>query len=274
MLWRKEANMKYTDMCIFVDQNVPNIINPGENPDLENKIYNYLWLIIKALAIKKRMFASFSDYDPYAFYGATRIFFALRKNLLNQGKVIKGKEIRPIKSCLNYIKALLHPMKLEYQKEAYAEIISAEFTSKKFDAFKMKETLKFQAQEAHDVPETFKKYVIDSMKDSHTILNKVLEKSPFAPDSIDYYRLKVTILLNCQLMLKKHKKLNTVPDSIIMWKLPKSLNGYVKVLMSEFFTELKKEIMECYNESAIDDETLEYLISSPEGDFKKHEEQY
>jgi hypothetical protein len=44
--------------------------------------------------------------------------------------------------------------------------------------------------------------------------------------------------------------------------------------MSEFFTELKKEIMECYNESAIDDETLEYLISSPEGDFKKHEEQY
>jgi hypothetical protein len=59
-----------------------------------------------------------------------------------------------------------------------------------------------------------------------------------------------------------------------MWKLPKHLSGYVKVLMSEFFTELKKEIMECYNESAIDDETLEYLISSPEGDFKKHEEQY
>ena len=54
MLWRKEANMKYTDMCIFIDQNVPNIINPGENPDLENKIYNYLWLIIKALAIKKK----------------------------------------------------------------------------------------------------------------------------------------------------------------------------------------------------------------------------
>ena len=64
-------------------------------------------------------------------------------------------------------------------------------------------------------------------------------------------------------------------ESIIMWKLPKHLSGYVKGVMSEFFTELKKEKRNygVYNESAIDDETLEYLISSPEGDFK-HEEQY
>ena len=39
MIYKKPPSMKYTDMCIFIDQNVPNIINPGENPDLENKIY-------------------------------------------------------------------------------------------------------------------------------------------------------------------------------------------------------------------------------------------
>ena len=265
MLWRKEANMKYTDLCIFIDENVPNIVNPGENPDLENKIYNYLWLLIKALAIKKRMFTNFSDYDPFAFYGATRVFFALRKNLWNQGKVIKGKNIRPIKSCLNYIKSIMHPMKLDYQKEAYAEIISAEFTSKQFDAFQMRENLKMQAQDDHGVAETFRDYIVDSMKDSYVILDRVLEKSPFTKNSPEYGRLKITILLNCYTMLKKHKKLNNVPDSITMWKLPKSLSGYVKVLMSEFFTELKKEIMDCYNESVIDDSTLEYLISAPEG---------
>ena len=42
MLWKKPANMKFTDLCIFIDQNVPNIVNPGENPELENTIYNYL----------------------------------------------------------------------------------------------------------------------------------------------------------------------------------------------------------------------------------------
>ena len=51
------------------------------------------------------MFNSFQDYDGYSFYAANRLFFALRKNLENQGKIIKGKEIRPIKSCLNYTKS-------------------------------------------------------------------------------------------------------------------------------------------------------------------------
>jgi hypothetical protein len=122
MLWKKPANLKYTDLCIYIDENVPKILNPGEHPDIENTIYNYLWLLVKALAIKKCMFTDFQDYDMYAFYAANRLFFALRKNQLNQGKTIKGKLIRPIKSCLNYTKALLYPMKIEYQRESFREV--------------------------------------------------------------------------------------------------------------------------------------------------------
>ena len=51
MLFKKPSNLKYTDLCQFIDANVPNIVNPGENPELENTIYNYLWLLVKALAI-------------------------------------------------------------------------------------------------------------------------------------------------------------------------------------------------------------------------------
>ena len=83
-------------------------------------------MLVKALAIKKHMFESFQDYDPYCFYAAERLFFAIRKNYLNQGKIIKGKEIRPIKSCLNYTKKLLYPMKIEYQRQSYQTIISEE----------------------------------------------------------------------------------------------------------------------------------------------------
>ncbi len=53
MIWKKPANMKYTDLCIFIDENVPKIVTPGEHPELENTIYNYLWLLVKALAIKR-----------------------------------------------------------------------------------------------------------------------------------------------------------------------------------------------------------------------------
>ena len=129
MQWKKDPEKKYTDLCIYIDKNIPNIVEPGEHPDIENTVYNYLWLVVKALAIKKCMFNNFQDYDPYAFYAANRLYFALKKNYLNQGKTIKGKLIRPIKSCLNYMKALLYPMKIEYQNETFREIISEEFAS-------------------------------------------------------------------------------------------------------------------------------------------------
>ena len=145
MLYKKPSSMRYTDLCIYIDQNVPNIINPGEHPEIEGTVYNYLWLLVKALAIKKCMFNKFEDYDGYAFYSATRLYLALRKNYLNQGKTIKGKQIKPIKSCLNYTKALLYPMKIEYQRETFKEIIEEEFVSKKFDAFAYKEQLKNDA---------------------------------------------------------------------------------------------------------------------------------
>ena len=95
MLYKKPQNLRYTELCMYVDENVPKIANPGEHADIEATVYNYLWLLVKALAIKKCMFNKFEDYDGYAFYAATRLFLALRKNYLNQGKVIKGKKIKP-----------------------------------------------------------------------------------------------------------------------------------------------------------------------------------
>jgi hypothetical protein len=29
-------------MCMYIDENVTKIVNPGEYPDIEDKIYNYL----------------------------------------------------------------------------------------------------------------------------------------------------------------------------------------------------------------------------------------
>ena len=234
MLWKKPANMKFTDLCIFIDQNVPNIVNPGENPELENTIYNYLWLLVKALAIKKRMFTDFKDYDMYAFYAANRLFFALRKNQINQGKTIKGKEIRPIKSCLNYTKALLYPMKIEYQRESFKEVIDAEFVSKKFDAFTYKEQLKNKARSQSDVSQHFKELVQELFIQSGTILDKILQKSPFNKATPEYQNLKISILLTSIQILKNKKKLDAVPQSIILWHLPKSMTNYTKILLKEF----------------------------------------
>ena len=206
MIWKKPAELKYTDLCIYIDENVPKIINPGEYPEIENTIYNYLWLLVKALAIKKCMFTDFKDYDTYAFYAANRLFFALRKNQVNQGKTIKGKLIRPIKSCLNYTKALLYPMKIEYQRESFKEIIEEEFVSKKFDAFAYKEQLKGRARDNAGVTSQFKNHVCDVLQSTGTLLDEVLQKSPFNSSTPEYQNLKISILLNSIQILKNKKR--------------------------------------------------------------------
>ena len=258
--WKKDPKLKYTDLCIFIDQNIPNIATPGEYPEIENQVYNYLWLLVKALAIKKCMFKNFNDYDGYATHAANRLFFALRKNYLNQGKIIKGKQIRPIKSCLNYTKALLYPMKVEYQNEAFKEVITEEFVSKKFDSFMYKEKLKSEAYLAQGTPDKFRTLVKSSLESIDTLMDKVLKDSLFVTNPTIYRKLKISLLLNALNSLKVKKRLDSEIPTIIVWKLPKSMGGYIRVLLKEFYTELKLEILDCHDAVSIDDDMLEKLL--------------
>lgn len=272
MQWKKDPKMKYTDMCMFIDANIQNIVNPGEYPDIEDKVYNYLWLLVKALAIKKCMFNNFDDYDPFAFYAANRLYFAIRKNYWNQGKTIKGKQIRPIKSCLNYTKALLYPMKIEYQNETFKEIVSEEFVSKKFDAFAFKEQMRHNAQDAQSTNMQFKEYIRGAFKNVESILDKVLKKSPFNPNSSEYKRLRMSLLLNAINSINSKNKLSSDVPTIVLWKLPKSMASYVRILLKEFYAELKMEIMECYQLVAVTDDMLDKLLQPPKEDIEIYED--
>ena len=272
MQWKKDPDLKYTDLCIYIDKNIPNIAVPGENPDIENTVYNYLWLVVKALAIKKCMFNNFQDYDPYAFYAANRLFFALRKNLWNQGKTIKGKEIKPIKSCLNYMKALLYPMKIEYQNETFREIISEEFVSKKFDSFSFTESMRADARASQGVNESFIAYVKSSFEQIGSLADEVLKRSPFSPRTVDYKKLKISLMLNAINSLKVKKKLDSDLPTILLWKLPKSMSNYVRILLKEFYSEIMLEIMECYKASDIDDATVDKILQNASEDRENYED--
>ena len=275
MIFKKPSSMRYTEMCIYIDQNIPKLVNPGEYPEIENTVYNYLWLLVKALAIKKCMFKNFEDYDMYSFYAATRLYNALRKNQLNQGKVIKGKLIRPIKSCLNYTKALLYPMKIEYQRENFREIIEEEFVSTKFDAIAYQECLKDEARDNAEVLRTFRTYIYDTVKQSDKLLDNILQKTPFNKKSSEYKNLKMSIILTSIYVLKNKKKLNAAgAQSVILWHLPKSMSNYTKILLKEFFTAIKQEVIDCYKTADLSEETLASILAETTKEWYENENQY
>lgn len=272
MQWKKDPGMKYTDMCIFIDKHIPVIAQPGKDPKVENTVYNYLWLLVKALAIKKRMFQNFQDYDGYAFHAASRLFFALRNNYNNQGKTIKGKVIRPIKSCLNYTKALLYPMKVEYQNEHYNVIFDEKAFSEKFDAFALSEQLKAAAradQESTFLNELCLQQSLGLFKSS---IQRILNKSAFRPQSVEFYRIKMSIMLTFVKSLKLTGSLTTSISSVSLWRLPKSLAGYVKVLYTEAILDFKKQLVQNFSIGAIDEDLLDRMIANPDGGFINHED--
>jgi hypothetical protein len=164
-------------------------------------------------------------------------------------------------------------MKIEYQREAYREIISEEFVSKKFDAFMYKEHLKTEVKENQGVNIAFWDYLKDSLENIGYLIDKVLQKSPFQRTSPEYNRLKVSIMLNSIYILKNKKKLDANQQTIILWKLPKSMNNYVRILLKEFFMELKLEIMDSYKAVDLDDNVVEKLLQET-GDANNYEDQY
>ena len=82
------------------------------------------------------------------------------------------------------------------------------------------------------------------------------------------------MLLNALNSLKVKKRLDSDLPTVIVWKLPKSMSGYVRVLLKEFYTELKLEILDCHKAVSIDDATLEKLICNVESEGGGYEEQY
>lgn len=274
IMWRKPDNLKYTDLCIYIDAHSAELVDADVNDEVPNLIYNYIYLLVKALAIKKRMFENFNDYDGYALQSANRLFFALKKSYMNEGKVIKGKTIKPIKSILNYTKALLHPMKLEYLNTQYNIKTRASEVAKQFDSFTYKQTLKERVWDSQRNTEKFKDSVIELFYEFNKTLDAVLKKSPFRSNSPEYKKIKISILLNCLQNLKDKNGINADPITVKVWKLPKSMNNYIRVFITELGTSLKHEIMSFYNDLQIEDKILDYLISNPSGEYNENEDKY
>lgn len=274
IMWRKPDNLKYTDLCIYIDAHSAELVDADVNDEVPNLIYNYIYLLVKALAIKKRMFENFNDYDGYALQSANRLFFALKKSYMNEGKVIKGKTIKPIKSILNYTKALLHPMKLEYLNTQYNIKTRASETAKQFDSFTYKQTLKERVWDSQRNTEKFKDSVIELFYEFNKTLDVVLKRSPFRQNSPEYKKIKISILLNCLQNLRDKNGINADPVTVKVWKLPKSMNNYIRVFITELGTSLKHEIMNFYNDLQIEDKILDYLISNPSGEYNENEDKY
>lgn len=129
--------MKYTDLCKYIDatmyerdeNNNPTSLRELTDAEIE-KVYNYLYNLIYALSVKKKLFTNKFDYDAFCLETAGAIYMRLRKD--NQNFDVNAKQNRAIKSIRNYLDGVLDFRAVTWRQTNYLEIINPEYDS--FDA--------------------------------------------------------------------------------------------------------------------------------------------
>lgn len=276
--YNKPADMKYTDMCIYIDEHIGEIINTGEHPDVERTIFEYLYHIVYALACKGTFFHSFDEYDSFSLFSAGELFLCFRNKLLNEGKEVRGKVVQPIKSCLNFIKSVLFPLKDNYQKQTFSQVFNPEVGQ---DTSVISSDLKTSIQ-ADYLPE-FENSLRDVFIDfKDKIYKNILLKTPYRNDSGFIRKLYISCMLTLlyqwtlptKLSVKLSKKATAVnytnkylensefQNEIILWHIDEKYHDYVHLLVNKIKRYITDEVQDTRSYYELGDETVDNILKT------------
>ena len=117
-MFKKPKDVTYTQMAIFIDENVYR-----EDLDEETKatIFKYLYFLSNMLAAKARFFTSGIQYEEFSLYVASNVYLRLTNKKQYQLNSDGLPKMTKLKSCLNYLKKVLYPQKVDFQQKFYSQ---------------------------------------------------------------------------------------------------------------------------------------------------------
>lgn len=273
--YRKDSKLRYVDMAIYIDREI-------KNPDCdEEKCFEYMYQLFYILSVKGRMFQTASDYDNYALYGATQLFLRYRKEREPDSK------LKPIKSCLNYIKKILYPLKVNYQKSNFFQVfqegaLGGNAPTTLTDA-KVAEARKL----TDDLLKAEYKYYLTQLPST---VEHVLRESPYSNNPVMMHNLYISCLLTLLKMItmsnKNRAKLDNkearcLPttdlmdkiyveesqDDVVVYHLEKSMRNYVKLLVNRCKGEIAHDLRYIVGSYELSDSIVKEILTQPLEDY-------
>lgn len=254
MIFKKPPNMRYTQLAMFVDAHIRD-----KDEKTQQLCFEYIWHLFYILAVKGKMFNSGRDYDEYALYAATQLYLRYKKEDSE-----KGANLKPIKSCLNYIKRILYPLKVNYQKANFEQV----FQEGSLQGNAPTQILDDKINDIRNLNSSLVSvecnYYLSSI---HSSIKGILEKTPYRNDKAILHGLYISCLLTflksitlskrslARLEDRKAKKLTlegvldqlyareSREDNVVLYHLDPSMHNYVAFL----FNKIKKEVIKDLN---------------------------
>lgn len=280
MLYKKPANMKYVDMAIYIDEHVRD-----ENADM-SLIFSYMWQLFYILAYKKGMFQNPKDYEEYALYGATQLLLRYEKEKISPS-------LTPIKSSLNYIKRLLYPFKVNYQKATFAQIFKEESLNEQPLAIRDNEIRKARSSEdsfievestyyLSQLPKTIKYLISDSpyVNDKATFSNiylscllTLLKKFTMSRVSLEKLQSReekgTSVLKLIDKIYQEEEK-----DNVVVYHLDPSMANYISTLVNRCRKEIVKDLRIIVGSHELSDAIVKDILAQPAIDLLELRERY
>ncbi|MBO5712265.1 MAG: hypothetical protein J6R47_05440 [Acholeplasmatales bacterium] len=260
MTFYKPLKISYTDMCIWIDDNMYK-----EDCD-EAKLYEYLYHIINMFARKNSYFRSEACYDEFALSSASRLFMR-----------IKDSRLTEIKSILNYIKTIIYPYKVDFEKDVYAE-------SPQDNAFIYTDSYCLSTSLLDEIDLFDKidfKYTLD---DICTIIKRYLSKIPYKKNSSEWLNIYTSCLLTFLASIKFESKIKLTKQDItdkelhslylasqqqdvVLYHLDRSYSNYIKILVNELKSLIAKELsIEQHSQISSENALKSIIIASMESE--------
>lgn len=284
--FNKDENYKkysgvYTNYAIYIDNNIKNIVNTGENPIIEQNVFNYITKICFVLACKERYFDTFAHYDDFSHYAAGELYNVFRNKYVNAGIEKRGKVVQPIKSSLNFIRKTLYALKVDYSKKFFSDTSSANWSEK--NAASKKKEIQDKKQAAigsclrESVENDYSYLIQDAVEESiaqlPNYLKELLNNSPFKNDKLTCHKLYLSCLITfayrlsgiddlSENKLSKKKYLNKNNNCIILWHLDDSMKSYVDILLIRLKERLSQEVKTDISSYSIDESTMDNILNT------------
>lgn len=270
MTYKKPANITYVGMCKYFDDN----IYKSDRDD--TLLFQYLYHICYMLACKTIRFQTFEYYDDFALYASTRLY--LKYPMVTNGEIVVDED-KKIKSILNYTRATLYPLKVDYQRETFAQVYSYD---NEIDSTSLTDSIKNSIQKEYS--DELQEYVTDALKALPKIIKRKINETLYKNDVLISKRLYISCVLSLingmtlsnskkQKILKKSdineresliiKSLQRERiNSIILWHLDETMRDYVQILVNKIRKELEKDITQTRNQLNLSDVELESIMMS------------
>lgn len=283
----KPSNLKYTDLCIYIDNTVyerDENNNPIKlkkmTPYEEEKVYNYLYNLIGALTYKNKYFLNPQDREDFIFDFSTETFLRLTNPKQDFSKDFRDKtnkrRLSPIKSVLNYIKGILNFSIMDYRNLNYKETLDPNYNSQE-EILGCKEMLEEQIRSTYQ--QSYQELLLEQFKLLPIYLKEILDNSIYNTNLLTRNCLELSILLtisNFMTISNKYKnysinkkifklksQLNEWKNNVIIWQEDRFITKeivilYVQKLFSKIYEETSKEERDSY----IPENVVEEILNS------------